>query len=287
MMTHSKMMKYIKEELQLSQEQKQSLILLAGKNSDKYSFLMNWIWTLNSFKWEDFSERSLFEKRESVRTLMNSLNNPRSCRIFFELSEILFGSFSIFLELILARARKENHPQTRALIVELFFRFCETPLNGSLLEDYIPGLHHEDELIRCKTALFLYKHYGRTAISPTVSEVFRINHPLSLLFCKTICHFVQLHPEISWAEELEKLKGSDGGATQTWHATDARQVLLKEMEASLSRDRFLMLHPPTEESQDQVSQGFPKPAALVISKKDPIGVRLERFEKITSSMMGG
>jgi len=281
------MMKYIKEELQLSQEQKQSLIQLAAKNSDKYSSLMSWMWALTSFKREDFVERSLFEKKEFVRTLMNSLNNPRSYNIFVELSEILLGSFAAFLELILSRSRKENHQQAKALMVELLLRLCEAPLAGSLPEDYLPGLHHEDELIRCKTALFLYKHYGRTALPLMVSEVFRINHPLSLLFCKTICHFVQLHPEISWAEDLVKLKVSDGAATQTWHATDARQVLLKEMEASLSRDRFLMLHPPTEESQDQVSPGVPKPAALVISKKDPIGVRLERFEKITSSMMGG
>ena len=287
MMTHSKMMKYIKEELQLRQEQKQSLILLAGKNSDKYSSLMNWMWALNSFKREGFSDRSLFEKRESVRTLMNSLNNPRSCRIFFELSEILFGSFSIFLELILSRARKENHSQTRALMVELLFRFRESPLAGSLPEDYLPGLHHEDELIRCKTALFLYKHYGRTALPLMVSEVFRINHPLSLLFCKTICHFVQLHPEISWAEDLEKLKRSDGAATQTWAITDARQVLLKEMEGSLSRDQFLMLNPPAEESQDQVFPESLAPSVTLTSKKDSIGVRLERFEKITSSMMGG
>jgi hypothetical protein len=248
---------------------------------------MNWIWALNSFRREDFVERSLFEKKEFVRTLMNSLNNPRSYNIFVELSEILLGSFAAFLELILSRSRKENHQQAKALMVELLLRLCEAPLAGSLPEDYLPGLHHEDELIRCKTALFLYSHYGRTALASMVSEVFKINCPLSLLFCKTICHFVQLHPEISWAEDLEKLKRSDGAATQTWAITDARQVLIKEMEGSLSRDQFLMLNPPAEESQDQVFPESLAPSVTLTSKKDSIGVRLERFEKITSSMMGG
>ena len=286
-MTHSKMMKYIKEELQLSQEQKQSLIQLAAKNSDKYSSLMSWMWALTSFKREDFVERSLFEKKEFVQTLIKSLNNPRSYNIFVELSEILLGSFAAFLELILSRSRKENHQQAKALMVELLLRLCEAPLAGSLPEDYLPGLHHEDELIRCKTALFLYRHFGRAALPPMVSEVFKINCPLSLLFCKTICHFVQLHPEISWAEDLEKLKRSDGAATQTWAITDARQVLIKEMEGSLSRDQFLMLNPPAEESQDQVFPESLAPSVTLTSKKDSIGVRLERFEKITSSMMGG
>ena len=283
----AKIMKYIKEDPQLSQDQKQCLILLAGKNSDKYSSLMNWIWALNSFKTEDFVEHSLLEKREFVQTLTKSLNNPRSYRILLEVLEILFGSFPAFLEFILARSRKENHPQARALMVELLLRFCETPLSGSWLEDYLPGLHHKDELIRCKTALFLYKHYGRTALPPMVSEVFRINYPLSLLFCKTICHFVQLHPEISWADELEKLKGSDVTTEQSLHAMDTRHVLLKEMQASLSRDRFLMLNPPGEGSLAQVSRGVPKASETVIPQRGSIGVRLERFEKIASSMMGG
>jgi hypothetical protein len=287
MMTHSRIMKYIKEELRLSQEQKQSLVLLAGKNSDKYSSLMNWIWALNSFKTEGFVERCLFEKRDFVQTLTESRNNPRSYNILLEVSEILFGSFAAFLELVLARSRKESHPQARAFMVEFLLRLCEAPLVGSLPEDYIPGLHHKDELIRCKTALFLYKHYGRTALRPMISEVFKINYPLSLLFCKTICHFVQLHPEISWAEEVEKLKGSDGATAQTWSTSDARNLLFREMQGSLSRDRFLILNPPSEESHRQAPSEFPKLSTIAASKKDSIGVRLERFEKITSSMMGG
>ena len=255
MVTYTKIMKYIEEEPQLSQQQKQSLILLACKNSNKYSSLMRWICALNLFQTEDFIERSLFEKEQLVRTLIRSLNDQKSYRIFSELSEILFTSFSSFLELILDRSRKENNPQARALMVELLLRFCETPLRGSFPEDYIPGLHHKDELIRCKTCHFLYKHYGGRALSPMISEVFKINHPLSILFCKTICHFVQLHPEISWVDEVEKIKSSNEMMGQPWHGTDGRQVLLQEMQGSLSRHRFLILNRVCEEPQRQSPAG--------------------------------
>ena len=113
--------------------------------------------------------RALFAgKRKFVQTLMKSLNHQRAGRILLEVLEIVFSSFPAFLEFILARSRKENHLQARALMVELLLRFCETPLSGSWQEDYLSGLHHKDEFI-VLTALFLYKHYGRAALPFMVS----------------------------------------------------------------------------------------------------------------------
>ena len=241
---------------------------------------MGWICTLNLFKREDFVERSLFEKGETIRTIIRSSNNPKSKRIFSELTEILFGDFPSFLQLILDRCRRDRNRKAKALLVELLVRFTEDPVTGTTPDDYLPGLHHKDELVRCKTLHFLYNHYGTRALLPMVSEVFKVEHPLSALFCRTLCHFVQLHPQISWVEEVEKIKGSDGMMAESTYGRDPRWILFQEMQGSLNRHQFLILNRVDEGAQGHFVQDFQKPPAIVVSQNDSIGIRLERFEKI-------
>jgi hypothetical protein len=283
---HTRITKYINEEPELNEEQKQSLILLACKHSNRQSSIMGWISALNFFKRDDFVDRSLFEKGETVRTLIRSLNNSTLNRIFSDLTEILFGDFPSFLQLILDRCRRDSNRKAKALMVELFLRFSEDPVTGATPDDYLAGFHHKDELVRCKTLHFLYSHYGERVLLPMVSEVFKVDRPLSILFCRTLCHFVQLHPQIRWVEEVEKIEGADGMMEKGTNGRDPRWIIFQEMQGSLNRHHFLILNGTEESPQQDCIRDKQGTSANPAPKKDSTGIRLERFAKINSSVKG-
>ncbi len=283
MTPYTRIEKYVNEEQELNPEQKKSLILFTHKNLNRYSSILEWIRALNSFRMESFVEHPSAERGEIIRTFVTSVSDPRSNRLFSGLLEILFGSFFLFLGLVLERSRKESSRKAKALMVELLVRSCEKPVEGSLMEDYLPGLHHTDELIRCRTSHFLYNHYEERALTPMISEVFKSECPVSLLLCKTISHFVQLHPEINWVEEVKKIKGAEGIMAQDAVGNDLRELLLQEIQSSLSRPQLLVLDKVGESRQRKLTQTSQRSSGGAASQKGSIGLRLERFEKITSS----
>ncbi len=282
MTPYTRIEKYINEEPELTPKQKKSLILFTHKNLNRYSSILEWVRGLNWFRMESFVQRPSAERGEIIRTFVTSMGDPTSSRLFSCLPEILFGSFYLFLGLVLERSRKERCRQAKALMVELLVRSCEGPVEGSLMEDYIPGLHHTDELIRCRTCHFLYKHYGERALVPMISEIFKIECPVSLLLCKTISHFLQLHPEMSWMEQVKKIKGAEGIMAQNRDGNDSRELLLQEMQHSLSRHQFLVLDKVGDNRQRERIQLHQESSGNA-AQKSSIGLRLERFEKITSS----
>jgi hypothetical protein len=214
-----------------------------------------------------------------IRGTENRRGNP----IFISLLEIFFresyaGSSMHkdlpppFLAHVLKKSRQDNKIEIRALWIELLLVCCSHPLDGSTVEDYLPGLHHEEDLAQCRVLNFLYNFFKEKALPAVLSEVLKTDRPPSLGFSGTLGHFLSLHPKIHWAEalSLESLN------VRKWEKKDARWLLLHQVLGSISRDQFLAIQ-QTENLRDAGGTQL----NLIPRKKYP-GLRKERLEAIVS-----
>ena len=106
---------------------------------------------------------------------------------------------------------------------------------GLTTEDCLIGLHHTDELFRCKVLHFLYGHCRERSLSLILREIPLMKPHPSPMFYGTLIYFLRLHPEINWVEEIEPMihpETSDSGLRllhQAMKETVARHQALKGM----------------------------------------------------------
>lgn len=228
------------------------------------------------FSSEAYQELLSFEKAEVVKTLIKGAEERISNETFRKLVEIFFGKASTFLKVVLSELQKETECQVRALMTQFIFHFNNYPIEGSRLEDYLSGLHHRDELFRCKILNFLYKHYGAEALPLILKETINIIPPPSLFFYMTLNHYLRLHPEIKWDEDVQKTIWSRINFSRNQIAKDGIWVLFQQMQDTILRHEFLSLYHTCEQPRLQISNE---------SNREPPSGRLERFKKINSFKM--
>ena len=275
-MNRREIIQYIRQKTVISEEQKISLMHMLYKHSNNFDSLCRLIKSLNMFSAEAFQELLSFEKAEVVKTLTQGVGERISNDTFGKLVEIFFGKASTFLKVVLSELQKETECQVRALMIQLILHFNNYPIEGSRLEDYLSGLHHRDELFRCKILNFLYKHYRGEALPLILKEVVNIIPPPSLFFYMTLSHYLRLHPEINWDEEIQKIIWSRINFSRNQIAKDGIDVLFEQMQHSILRHEFLSLFHTCEQPRLQISNES--------DRETPSG-RLERFEKINSFKM--
>lgn len=273
-MNRREIIRYIREETVISEEQKISLIHMLYKHSNNLDSLCEWIKSLNMFISETYQDLLSFERMEVVRTLIRGVEEKISNDTFGYLVEIFFGKASYFLKVVLSELQKEKECQVKALMSQLLIHFYNYPIEGSSLEDYLSGLHHREELFRCKTLHFLYKHYGGEALPLILQEAINIIPPPSLFFYMTLNHYLRLHPEMKWGVEIQRTIWSRINFSRNQIEKDRILVLFQQMQHSIFRHEFLSLIRTCEQPKLQISHE---------SERDSRSTPLERFEKITSS----
>lgn len=272
-MNRREIIQYIRQKTVIPEEQKISLIHMLYKHSNLFGLLCRLIKSLNIFASEAYQELSGFERMEVVKALIKGIEERISNDTFGKLMEIFFGEDSTFPRVVLLRLQKEKECRGRALMIELLLHFYNFPTEGSSLEDYLSGLHHQDELFRCKVLHFLYKHYGGEALPQILQEVTKITPSPSLFFYMTLNHYLRLHPEIKWEENLQKTIWSRINFFRNQMAKDGMEVLFEQMQQSILRHEFLSLIHDCEQPSLKISQE---------SERDPTRFKLERLEKIVS-----
>ncbi len=277
-MNRREIIRYIREETVISEEQKISLIHMLYKHSNNFDSLCSWIKSLNMFISETYQELLSFERVEVVKALIRGVEEKISNDTFGNLVEIFFGKASCFPKVVLSKLQKEKECQVKALLTQLLIHFSNYPIEGSSLEDYLLGLHHRDELFRCKILHFLYKHYGGEALPLILQETIKIIPPPSLFFYMTLNHYLRLHPEMKWDEDIQKTIWSKINASRNQIAKDGIEVLFEQMQHSILRHEFLSLIHTCEQPRLQISHE---------SDRDQTSLRLERLEKIDSPQNRG
>jgi hypothetical protein len=275
-MNRREIIQYIRQKTVISEEQKISLMHMLYKHSNNFDSLCRLIKSLNMFSSEVFQELLSFEKAEIVKTLIQGVEERISNDTLGKLVEIFFGKASYFLKVVLSELQKETECQVRALMTQLIFHFKSYPIEGSRSEDYLSGLHHPDELFRCKILNFLYKHYGGEALPLILKEAINIIPPPSLFFYMTLNHYLRLHPEINWDEDVQKTIWSRVNFSRNQIAKDGIEILFEQMQHSILRHEFLSLIHTCEQPRLQISNE---------SDREPPSGRLERFKKINFSEM--
>jgi hypothetical protein len=275
-MNRQEIIQYIRKETMISEKQKISLMHMLYKHTNNFDSLCGWIKSLNIFASEAYQELLSFEKMEVVKTLIKGSEERISDGTFGKLLEVFFGKASYFPNAVLGKLQKEKEHQVKALLAQLLLLFNNHPIEGSRLEDYLSGLHHRDELFRCKMLHFLHKHYGGEGLALILEEAIQIAPPPSLFFYMTLSHYLRLHPRINWEEEIQKIIWSKINFSRNQIAKDGIEILFEQMQHSILRHEFLSLIHTCEQRRLQISNE---------SDREPPSGGLERFEKINSFKM--
>jgi hypothetical protein len=282
-LTRLEVERYIREEIGLSDERKAFLCQLVNKHGNHLLSIFTWLKNLNLLVSNSFDSLSPSARIEIIQMLIRGAGNRRGNPLFISLLEIFFrqsyaGSSgskdfpSPFLVQILKKSRQDDRIEGRPFWAELFLVCCSHPLDGSTVEDYLPGLHHEEDLVRCRVLNFLYNFFKEKSLPAVLSEVIRTDRPPSLFFSGTLGHLLSLHPHIHWAENLN-LDSLDAGR---WEKKDARWLLLHQLLGSIRRHQFLAIH------QTEISWYGGAQQLNLISRKRYPGLRKERLDAITS-----
>jgi len=272
-MNRREIIQYIRQKSVVSEEQKISLINMLYNHSNNFGSLCGWIKSLNVLASKTFRELLSFERIEVVKMLIQGAEESISKDTFGRLVEIFFGRESILSGAILNQLQKEKEYRVKALLVQLLFHFCNRPIEGSSVGDYLAGLHNRDEIFRCKILHFLYAYYGGEALPLILKEATNIIPPPSLFFCMTLNHYLRLHPEIKWDEDIQKTIWSKMNSSRNEITKNGIDALFGQMQNSICRHEFLSLFHVCEQPKLQISNG---------SSRDIASEQFERFKKINS-----
>jgi hypothetical protein len=298
--TRSEAIRCTREDKALSDHQKEGLIYLLNTHPSTYPAVYRWIRVLSLFVSDSFDGSLFSEKLKILHTLLEVLRERRPDHVLWELLSIFYGKEGTlldsgriipfpFIDQVLERSRKEERRSLREKWLELLICCGSEPPPGSALGDYIPGLHHPDEMFRCKVLRLLYRHFGATALSVVLNETPKIKPPPTPLFYGTLCHFLRLHPGGDWTKDIERLVRQRGETPSDHGKRDGLWILLQEVRAFLTRNQVLTMHTPlssfpeeevgkerrsSRESRVERDKGGP------YSSNRMTGLRLERFEKI-------
>ena len=281
-MSHLDFEKYLQGASGLSCGKKALLKRVLQKNAGHILSLSQFMNDLSRFGDDSFEALPSSKKSEILLALFEAMDKVKFNSIYREIIEIIFGEEgkegqrpdvfpqSLFA-LILRKSRLADNFFLRPLLAELMLICSDIPVQGSSLFDYMPGLHHKDDLFRCKTLNFIYDHFGERALPSILQEVLKMNPPPSVLFCGTLGHFFCRHPNMSWARGLKR----DDLNPDKWDRKDGRWLFLKELLDSCTRIQYLSL----------IAGGSPgrevKQKALALKReRETSPLRLERFRVI-------
>jgi hypothetical protein len=280
--SHLDFEKYLQGASGLSCEKKALLKRVLQKNAGHILSLSQFMNDLNRFGDDSFEALPSSKKSEILLALFEAMDKVRFNSVYGEIIEIIFGEETkegqdrdvfpkSFLALVLRKSRLTDNFSLRPLLADLLLVCSDIPVQGSSHFDYMPGLHHKDDLIRCKTLNFVYQHFGEEALPSILQQVLKMNPPPSVLFCGTLGHFFCRHPNMSWARGLKR----DDLNPDKWDRKDGRWLFLKELLDSCTRIQYLSL----------IAGGSPgreiKQKALALKRaRETSPLRLERFRVI-------
>jgi len=268
-MNRREMIQHIRQETALSEEKKSILIRMVYNHSNNFSSLCRWIKNLDVIASGSFLGFFSFARMEVVKTLIKGTEDRVRKETFDKLVEIFFETSWRFSQVVLSLIRNEKERQIKAHLVQLLLHLSHDPAEGSTWWDYVPGIHHKDEVIRCKVLHFLYKHFGAKALPAILQEVIRVVPPPSLFFLMALNHYLRLHPEVM---EDETIRGAILPRPHLSKGQTERSrilALFQQMRYPIQRHDFLLLI-RTQEELDISS----------IPHENPTRLRLERFDKI-------
>lgn len=271
-MNRREIIQYIRKETILSEEKQDSLIRMVYNHSNNFGSLCRWIKSLNVIALDTFQELFSFERMEVIKTLIKGTEDRVWKGTFEKLVEVFFETSLRFSREVLSQMKKERERQIKALLVELLLHLCPHPVEDSTSWDYMPGLHHKDEVMQCKVLHFLYGHFGAKALSVILQEVVRIVPPPSLFFSMALNNYLRLHPEVMEGETIRKIILS--GTRFSGNQTDRDRILglFQQMRYPLQRHDFLaLIH-----NQEGLGES-------PVSNENLTKLRLERFDRIDSS----
>ncbi|MDH4220684.1 MAG: hypothetical protein OEW23_18145, partial [Candidatus Aminicenantes bacterium] len=205
--------------------------------SNKLLSLFQFIKDLDAFIQDSFETLSSTRKFEIVFNFLEAKQMKKYNPAIGEIIDVFFGSFPSFLSLILQKSRQEENVAIRIYLIEFMLDGSKVPIHDSTFFDYLPGLHHKEDLNRCQALNFLYHNFGEKVLPAILREVFKMNPPPSVLFCGTLGHFFCRHPHIPWADMLKK----EDFNLDKWDRKDGRWLFLHAMKNSISRIQFLSL----------------------------------------------
>ena len=168
---------FIRKEIRLGEEKKKQLNRILIHYSNHLLSLFRLIKDLNNFIQDSFENLSSARKFEIVFNFLEARQMKKYNPAIGEIIEIFFGSFPSFLSLILQKSRKEENVAVRIYLVELLLSCSDVPIKDSTFLDYLPGLHHKEDLNRCQTLNFLYHNFGEKVLPDILREVFKMNPP--------------------------------------------------------------------------------------------------------------
>ena len=267
--------KFIHQEVRLGGEKKKQLTRILLKYSNHLLSLFRFINDMNDFIHDSFENLSSDRKFEIVFNFLEARQMKKYNPAIGEIIEVFFASFPAFLNLILQKSRKEENVAIRVYLVELMLSSSDVPIKDSTFFDYLPGLHHKEDLNRCQTLNFLYHNFGEKVLPDILREVFKMNPPPSVLFSGTLGHFFCRHPHIPWADGLKK----EDFNMNKWGRKDGRWLFLQEMKDSINRIQFLSLI-----LGEDHREGKKRNMAECKPRKQAVGFRLERFNVIEDQM---
>ncbi len=197
-------MRFIEQEPALDSEQKQAL-LQEVRRAKSPTQVLRWIWTCLTFRRPDFGSRTILEKEETLKGLIQGLTKGPRQGDFFKILEIFFPTnrnipkgidLEDFFTLLTERVRQETQLRFKTRLVEIMVRFSKTPPARVQPEDLMPGLYHPDITIRCRCLLFIYKHFRTEGLRAVIRAIKTQSPPHSLFFCETLRSLITQDQEI-------------------------------------------------------------------------------------------
>lgn len=270
-MNRREIIQYIRHEITLSGEQKASLIRLLYSHFNNFGSLCGWIKSLNIIALGTFQELFSFARMEVVKTLIKGTEDRIWRGTFEKLMEIFFETSQRFSQVVLSLIRNEKERQVKAHLVQLLLHLQLHPAEGSTGWDYVPGIHHRDEVFRCKVLHFLYEHFGAKALPAILQEAIRIVPPPSLFFSMALNHYLRLNPEVMEDETIRRAILPSPHSFRGQAEKDRTLNLFQQMRYPIQRHDFLLLIHTQEE-----------PEVSSIPHENLTRLRLERFDKIDS-----
>ncbi len=151
-----------------------------------------------------------------LRVLLPSIREKNRAHVFWKLLEVYFGKEGVvipagvlvpsrFVQSVLKRFRAEDDCRRKRVLFEMLLLCNPSLAEGLTPEDCLIGLHHTDELFRCKVLHFLYGHCREGSLSLILREIPLMKPDPSPMFYGTLIYFLRLHPEINWVEEIEPM----------------------------------------------------------------------------------
>ena len=275
------------------QDQKKRLLQILKTHPGHIKITFYWINIVNRFASDTLDQAPPSERSGILRALLPPIREKNRGHVLWELLEIYFGKEgeiipagvfipSGFMHSVLKRFKTEDDCRRKRLLLEMLLLCSRSVTEGLTPEDCLIGLHHMDELFRCKILHFLYNHYREVPLSLILREVPLMKPPPSMLFYGTLTYFLRLHPEINWVEKIEAVIHSNSNPLANGSEKEGLKMLYEEMKMSAFRHQALSL----DTGVNRTGQGRLKEREDAVHGMDLTreltGIRLERFEKIGS-----